>query len=167
MTMQYVGRVDRNFGDKLRISGSFLQGYATIVPTGRRSDQSLDRRGGTGVAEHPWRRSMLTYSFGPNLVTTLGATDSRALIRYNGIHAFPSLNRLGANFPRLVAPRREGNWGSMAGLAGVRMITTMSIAISMTLPTSGRIREATTCSNSAGNIPCRRASLTRTIGVRV
>ena len=94
---QYVARVDRNFGEKWRISGALLRDTysnpAVIDPT-----NAL-----TAAANQDWPSTHgslnFNYTFGPNLVTTLGATLSRVLIRYNGTHAFPTTLSLGANFP--------------------------------------------------------------------
>ena len=94
---QYVARVDRNFGEKFRISGALLRDTfanpAIIDPT-----DAL-----TAAPNQDWPSTHVslnaTYIFGPNLVTTLGGTFSRVLIRYNGTHAFPTTLSLGANFP--------------------------------------------------------------------
>ncbi len=99
---QYVARVDRNIGDKLRISGAFLRDTytnpAVIDPT-----DAL-----TAGANKDWPSVHFslngTYSFGPNLVTTLGGTISRVLIRYTGTHDFPTTLSLGADFPDFNPP---------------------------------------------------------------
>lgn len=94
---QYVGRVDRNFGQKFRLSGSILRDTyispAIVDPT-----NAL-----TAGANQSWPSTVGslqgTYMLGSSLVTTLRASLSRVPIHYNGTHAFPSTLQLGANFP--------------------------------------------------------------------
>jgi hypothetical protein len=94
---QFVGRVDQNFGYKWRISGAILRDtYAQ--PAVVDPNNAL-----TAAANQDWPSTHgslnATYSIGPNLMTTLGVTLSRVLIRYNGTHDFPTTLSLGANFP--------------------------------------------------------------------
>jgi len=95
---QWVGRVDRNFGEKWRISGTILRDVLDNPLVGQDPKNVL-----TGGAASKWLSTNgsinATYMFGPTLMTTFGASLSRALIRYAGSTIYPSLNDLGANFP--------------------------------------------------------------------
>jgi hypothetical protein len=95
---QFVGRVDRNFGSKLRLSGTFLRDDYANPLVGVDPNNAL-----TGGTSYFWPSTHaalnLTYSFGPNLLTTVGATLSRAVIRTLGSTDFPSVDDLGANVP--------------------------------------------------------------------
>ncbi len=101
---QYVARVDRNFGEKLRIGVSILRDTymspALVDPKNALTSAF--------TANWPSLHAAVngTYIFGPNLVTTVGAAYSRALIRMHGPSDFPSVNSLGANFPDW-APAKE------------------------------------------------------------
>ena len=112
---QFVGRLDRNIGDKLRISGSILQDTLDVpIPvdptdllTAKPHRKRPSIRGGVNF----------TYSFGANLVSTLGASVSRAVYAYRGPQVFPSLEDLGANFPNWL-PSGEKEAGAYTGWFG-------------------------------------------------
>ncbi len=94
---QWVARLDRNIGDKFRIFGSYLWDG---LDNPNLADKSNILTGGPNqnwASQHGAINA--TYSFGPNLVATAGATLSRVLIRYSGSDLFPSLPDLGARYP--------------------------------------------------------------------
>ena len=112
--MQYVARVDRNFGDKWRISGVFLDDpYSTpavIDPKNLLTD----------TYNRDWHsiRGTLNavYIVSPNLVTTVGATYNLILMKRHGNPGFLGLLDLGANYPNFNPGLHEtggstGWWG--------------------------------------------------------
>jgi hypothetical protein len=94
---QWVARLDRNFGQKLSVYASYLWDgfdYPNVAdPTNLL----------TGGPNKKWRSQHAalngTYRVSNNLLTTLTASYSRALIRYSGSTVFPTLPELGANYP--------------------------------------------------------------------
>jgi hypothetical protein len=112
---QYVARVDRNFGDKWRLSGSLLVDTYE-APLEQDPNNALTA---TAAANWPSKHGALNlaYSFGPTLFTTVGATFSRALINYTGTHAWPTTIQLGANFPNWL-PTGEAETGGYFGWYG-------------------------------------------------
>jgi len=94
---QFVARMDHYVGDKLIISGSYLWDQLNSPNLADPNDIV------TGGPDQKWLSQHgslnLTYKFGNNLLTTLGGTMSRALIRYTGTDKFPGLAELGANYP--------------------------------------------------------------------
>ena len=109
---QFVGRIDRNFGDKLRIYGSVLSDTyanpAIIDPNNALTAAESKRWPSTHAALNA------TYTFGPNLVTTLGASLSRVLIHDTGTHAFPTTIQEGANIPNWL-PTGQAETGGFYG----------------------------------------------------
>jgi hypothetical protein len=94
---QWVGRIDRNFGDKLTLYGSYLWDGLDFPNTPDPSNIL------TGGPDKKWRSQHVAinaaYRLTNNLLTTLTAAYSRALINYTGSTAFKSLPDLGANYP--------------------------------------------------------------------
>ena len=94
---QWVARVDRNFGQKLSVYGSFL--WDGLDHPNKPDPTNIL----TGGPDKKWRSQHAalngTYRVSNNLLTTLTASYSRALIRYSGSTVFPSLPDLGANYP--------------------------------------------------------------------
>jgi hypothetical protein len=95
--MQYVARVDRNFGDKWRISVAFLDDpYHTPAVVDPKNIL-------TDTYSRDWHSIRATlnaaYTVSPNLVTTVQATYNLILMRRHGNPGFPGLLDLGANYP--------------------------------------------------------------------
>jgi len=106
---QYVARVDRNFGEKLRISASILR---DVYPNPLVVDPKNALTSGGDVTWPSWHAAFnVTYSFGPNLLTTLGAAVSRVSWLYAGTHAFQSVQQLGANFPQWMPSGQQETGG--------------------------------------------------------
>ena len=109
---QFVARVDRNFGDKLRLSVSFLRDpYA--------SPAVVDPKNALTFADDSiWYSTHAavnaTYAFGPSLVTTVGATLSRVVVLQTGVSNAPNYNALGANFPYWI-PTNQYETGGNTG----------------------------------------------------
>lgn len=94
---QWVGRFDHEFNSKLAIYTSYLWDGLDYPNLADKSNIL------TGGPDKKWRSQHAafnaTYRFGNNLLSTLTASYSRALINYRGSTAFPSLSDLGANYP--------------------------------------------------------------------
>jgi hypothetical protein len=106
---QYVGRVDRNFGEKLRLSFSILED-TYVAPLVDDPKNAL-----TDGVNRIWASLNIgfnaTYTFRPNLLTTLGVTMSRGLFFRTGATDFPDWQTLGANFPSWLAPGQHETGG--------------------------------------------------------
>jgi hypothetical protein len=114
--MQYVARVDRNFGDKLRISGSLLRDtYETPII----DDPKNALTAANGTKDPSIHASLnTTYSFGPNLVTTVGVGLSRVLARDLGSHEYPTVQQLGGNWYDWNGSPSKGETGGWFGWFG-------------------------------------------------
>lgn len=106
---QFVGRLDRNFGNKLRLSGSLLMDTfsqpAVISPSNALTDAANENWPALNLSLNA------TYSFGSNLLTTVTAAISRVLIHYNATNDFPSTLSLGADFPNFNPVGEEESGG--------------------------------------------------------
>jgi hypothetical protein len=96
---QFVARVDHNFGDKLRVYGSYL-----FDGLGQPST-SIANNLLTAVPDQYWRSQTAvvnaTYTFRPNLLGNVVAAFSRRLNLYTGPPGFPGWVELGANVPKM------------------------------------------------------------------
>lgn len=94
---QVVARVDHYFSDKLSISGTYLWDALDYPNIADPKDIV------TGGPNQKWTSQHaalnINYKLRPDLMTSLGVTYSRVLIRYTGTGLFPSLADLGANYP--------------------------------------------------------------------
>ncbi len=100
---QFVFKVDHHIGDRMTISASYLWDKLNepdIVTPG-----DIASGGSSGAANQVFTSQHaalnLSYRFGNNLLTTLGATLSRVIYVESGISQFKndSLSALGANYP--------------------------------------------------------------------
>lgn len=96
---QFVARVDRNFGDKLRIYGSYL-----FDGLGQPST-SIAGNLLTATPDQYWRSQNValnvTYTLRPNLLANFTGSLSRRLNLYTGPPGFPGWVELGANVPKM------------------------------------------------------------------
>jgi hypothetical protein len=98
---QFVARVDHHVGNRMTIFGSYLwDRFSSPVIT---ASNDILTGGATGSSNQTFTSQHgalnLTYRFGNNLLTTLGATLSRVVFQDTGISQFPSLADLGAKYP--------------------------------------------------------------------
>ncbi|MGH9327073.1 MAG: hypothetical protein ACRD2B_10395, partial [Terriglobia bacterium] len=106
---QFVGRLDRNFGNKWRVSFSALDDNymspAVVNPANALTDAPNEDFPAMNLSLNA------TYSFGPNLLTTVTAALSRVLIRQGAVSDFPSTLSLGADFPNFNPAGEEESGG--------------------------------------------------------
>jgi hypothetical protein len=96
---QFVARVDHNFGDRLRVYGSYLFDGLSQPST------SIPNNLLTAVPDQYWRSQTLalnaTYTFRPNLLGNVVVALSRRLNLYTGPLGFPGWVELGVNVPKM------------------------------------------------------------------
>jgi len=94
---QYVARVDYHLGDRATISASYL--WDQFAQPNLADPRDIV----TGGANETWTSQHaalnIAYRFSNNLLTTVSATLSRAVLQYAGSSQFAGLAQLGANYP--------------------------------------------------------------------
>lgn len=94
---QFVARGDHHIGDRMTISASYLWDRFSEPNVADPNDILTGGPNQTWTSQHAALN--ISYRFGSNLMTTVGATLSRAVLQYSGSSQFPSLADLGANYP--------------------------------------------------------------------
>jgi hypothetical protein len=97
---QYIARVDRNFGEKFRLYGTYL--FDGL------SEPSTETTGNVLTADpnQYWRSQHAAlngiWTLRPNLLANFTASFDRASDLYTGAPGFPGWTQLGANIPNLI-----------------------------------------------------------------
>jgi hypothetical protein len=116
---QWVGRIDHNFGEKLRLYGRYL--YDKL----NEPSESIPGNLLTAEPNQYWKSQNVAlnaaYIFRPNLLTNATITYNRAVIEYTGPPGFPGWTQLGVNIPNLVTGMGSGSDFSLCvgGYAGL------------------------------------------------